>query len=232
MNTGSAGYATPNPHQDFVAKIALDPSFGDRALHIEAGGVLAQFAFYNPLSGTGYRAAGGGGAVNVNLELARRLRVFANTFYSRGAGRYLVGLGPDVIIKGDGSPSPVGASSVLAGIEYQAGRRTAVQGYWGTAHFDRNVAIDPATGGEVGFGYAGSPSNHKREISQGTLGFSHSFWQDPKLGGLMVMAQFSHLFREPWYAAAGAPGRADVNMFYLKVRYSLPGAPPEPGTPR
>jgi hypothetical protein len=232
MNTGSAGYATPNPHQDFVAKIALDPSFGDRALHIEAGGVLAQFAFYNPLSGTGYRAAGGGGAVNVNLELARRLRVFANTFYSRGAGRYLVGLGPDVIIKGDGSPSPVGASSVLAGIEYQAGRRTAVQGYWGTARFERNVAIDPATGGEVGFGYAGSPSNHNREISQGTLGFSHSFWQDPKLGGLMVMAQFSHLFREPWYAAAGAPGRADVNMFYLKIRYSLPGAPPELGTPR
>ena len=232
MNTGSSAFATPNPHQDFVAKIAVDPAFGDGALHVEAGGVLAQFAFYNPLSGSSYRAAGGGGAFNVNLDVAKRFRVFANTFYSRGAGRYLVGLGPDVIIKGDGSPSPVGASSVLAGVEYQAARRTAVQGYRGTAHFDRNVAIDPATGSEVGFGYTGSPSNHNREITQGTVGLSHSFWRDPKLGSLTVMAQFSHLFREPWYTVAGAPARADLNMFYLKIRYSLPGAPPEPGTQR
>jgi hypothetical protein len=232
MNTGSSGFATPNPHQDFVAKIALDPAFGGNALHAEVAGVLTQFAFYNPLTGTNYSAAGGGGSLNVSLELAKRVRVFANSFYSRGAGRYLVGLGPDVIIKGDGSPSPVGASSVLAGVEYQAGQRTAVQGYWGTAHFDRNAAIDPATGGEVGFGYTGSPSNHNREIGQGTVGFSHSFWRDPKLGSLMVMAQFSHLFREPWYTAPGDPGRASLNMFYLKIRYSLPGAPPEPGTER
>ena len=232
MNTGSSGFATPNPHQDFVAKIALDPAFGEKAFHVEAAGVLTQFAFYNPLTGTNCGAAGGGGSLNVNLELATRFRIFANSFYSRGAGRYLVGLGPDVIIKGDGSPSPVGASSLLAGVEYQAGRRTAVQGYWGTARFDRNVAIDPATGAEVGFGYTGSPSNHNREISQGTVGLSHSFWRDPKLGSLMVMAQVSRLFREPWYTAPGDPGRASLNMFYLKIRYSLPGAPPGPGAPR
>jgi hypothetical protein len=226
INTGSSSFATPNPHQDIVAKAAFDPALGGTALHVEAGGVLTRFAFYNPLSDRNYGATGGGGSLNVNLEVAKRFRVFANSFYSRGAGRYLIGLGPDVIIRGDGSPSPVGSSSVLFGIEHQATAKTAVQGYYGTAHFDRNVAIDPATSGEVGFGYVGSPSNHERVISQGTLGVSHAFWSDPKLGSLQVMAQYSHLFREPWYVAPGEPGRASLNLFYLKIRYALPGAPP------
>ncbi len=226
INTGSASFATPNPHQDIVAKVALDPVLHDKTLHVEAGGVLTRFAFYNPLSGQHHGTSGGGGSLNVNVEAAKTLRVFANTFYSRGAGRYLVGLGPDVIIRGDGSPSPVGSSSLLAGIEHQATSRTAVQGYYGTAHFDRNVAIDPATGGEVGFGYLGSPSNHSRTVTQGTISVSHAFWRDPRLGSLLVMAQYSYLWREAWYAPPGAPSKASLNQFYLKIRYSLPGAPP------
>ncbi len=232
VNTGSANYATPNPHQDIVAKATFDPALHDKAVHVEAGGVLTRFAFYNPLSGQHYNAAGGGGSLNVNVEPTKSLRVFANTFYSRGAGRYLIGLGPDVIIRGDGSPSPVGSSSVLAGIEHQATSKTSIQGYFGMAHFDKNVAIDPATGGEVGFGYAGSPPNHNRTISQGTLGVSHSFWRDPRLGGLQVAAQYSHLVREAWYAAPGEPGKASLNLFYFRIRYSLPGAPPAQETPR
>jgi hypothetical protein len=226
INTGSASFATPNPHQDILGKVAFDPAFHDKALHVEAAGVLTRFAFYNPVGGQHFGTSGGGGSLNINIEAAKNLRVFANTFYSRGAGRYLVGLGPDVIIRGDGSPSPVGSSSLLVGIEHQAGPRTAIQGYYGTAHFDRNAAIDPATCGEVGFGYVGSPSNHTRIITQGTLGLSHAFWRDPKVGSLQVMAQYSYLFREPWYVAPGGPSKASLNLFYLKVRYSLPGAPP------
>jgi hypothetical protein len=31
-------------------------------------------------------------------------------------------------------------------------------GYYGGAYFKKNIAIDPANGQEVGFGYTGSPS--------------------------------------------------------------------------
>jgi hypothetical protein len=226
INTGSGSYATPNPHQDIVAKVAFDPTVHDKAVHVEAGGVLTTFAFYNPLDGRHYGTTGGGGSLNVNVEPAKSLRLFANAFYSRGAGRYLIGLGPDVIIRGDGSPSPVGSSSLLIGVEHQSTPRTAIQGYFGAARFDRNVAIDPVTGGEVGFGYVGSPSNHNRIVTQGTLAFSHALWGDSRLGGLQVMAQYSHLFREPWYVTPGASSSASLNLFYLKIRYSFPGAPP------
>ena len=39
LNTGSGNYATPNPHQDVVAKIAFDPKVWNRSLHLEVGGV-------------------------------------------------------------------------------------------------------------------------------------------------------------------------------------------------
>ncbi len=226
MNTGSASFATPNPHQDFIAKAAFDPVFGKAALHVEASGVFSRFSFYNPLSGADYGTSGGGGSLNVSLEVAKTFRAFANSFYGRGGGRYLVGLGPDVIIRGNGSPSTVGSSSLLFGIEHQTTARTSIQGYYGIAHFEKNVAVDPATGGEVGFGYTGSPPDHSRALSQGTLGISHAFWRDAKLGSLQIMAQYSHLSRESWYVAPGDPARASLNMFYFKIRYALPGAPP------
>jgi len=46
------------------------------------------------------------------------------------------------------------------------------------------------------------------------------------------MAQYSHLFREPWYVAPGGPSKASLNLFYVKIRYSLPGAAPVQQTGR
>ena len=161
LNTGSGNYATPNPHQDIVGKIAFDPSVSNRSLHFEVGGVLTRFAFFNPLTSQHYDAAGGGGSVNANIEVVKNLRVAANTFFSAGAGRYIFGLGPDVIIRGDGSPSLVHSTSTVDGLEYQATPNLAFYGYYGRAHFDQNVAVDPADGKPVGFG-TGSPSNHNR----------------------------------------------------------------------
>jgi hypothetical protein len=40
------------------------------------------------------------------------------------------------------------------------------------------------------------------------------------------MTQYSYLFRQPWHVAPAQPGEANLNMFYLNLRYSFPGAPP------
>ena len=190
MNTGSGNYATPNPHQDVVGKIAFDPKVRNRSLHLEVGGVLTRFAFFNPLTRQHYDAAGGGGSVNVNIEVVKNLRVVANTFFSDGAGRYIFGLGPDVIIQGDGGPSLVHSTSTVDGLEYQARPNLAFYGYYGRAYFDQNVAVDPADGEPVGFGYTGSPSNHNRSIQQGTFGFSQTIARDPSYGGLQWGVQY------------------------------------------
>jgi len=229
LNTGSGNYATPNPHQDVVGKIAFDPQVGNRSLHLEVGGVLTRFAFFNPVTSKSHDAAGGGASVNVNIEVVKNLRVAVNTFFSAGAGRYIFGLGPDVIIRGDGSPSLVRSTSTVDGLEYQARPNLAFYGYYGRAHFDQNVAIDPADGAPVGFGYIGSPSNHNRLIQQGTFGFSHTIARDPSYGGLQWGVQYSHLVRNPWYAAPGQADSASLNMAFLMFRYLLPGAPPPVG---
>jgi hypothetical protein len=226
LNTGSSGLSVPSPNQDLVGKVAFDHKAGGRPFHIELAAILRRFKFYNPLSQQSYRAAGGGGSLNLNVELVKNLRLLSNNFYSEGGGRYIFGQGPDLIIQGDGSPSLVHAYSMVHGFEYQARPKTLFFAYYGGAYFQKNVAIDPETGGPVGYGYAGSPSEHNRSLQQVTAGFAHTFWRDPAYGALQFMTQYSYLFRQPWYVAPARPGEANLNMLYLNLRYTLPGAPP------
>jgi len=158
----------------------------------------------------------------------KNLRLFANGFYSHGGGRWIFGLGPNVIIRGDGSPSLVRSASTLEGVEYQATPKALFYGYYGAAHFDRNVAIDPSNGQQIGFGYEGSPSNHNRTIEEASLGYTHTFFRDPVYGGAQLMLQYSHVSRAPWFVAPGQPADASVNMLFVDFRYLFPGAPPAP----
>lgn len=226
LNTGGSSFGVPNPHQDNIVKVAFDFNLGKRSAHLEFAGLLSAFAFYNPVSNRHFEAIGGGGSVNFNIELVKNFRLFGNTYHSNGGGRWIFGQGPDLIIQGDGSPSLVHASSTIDGFEYQATPSSLFYGYYGGAYFQKNIAIDPSNGQQVGFGYTGSPSNHNRVLHETTFGFAHTFWRDPNYGALQLMTQYSYLLRHPWYVAADQPGVAKLNMLYLNLRYTLPGAPP------
>jgi len=226
LNTGNSFFTVPNPHQDLIAKVAFDPKVRDRSMHFEVAGLLTRLAFFNPLSNRSFKSAGGGGSVNFNIELVKKLQLYVNTFYNDGGGQFVFGLGPELIIQGDGSPSLVHSASTVNGLEYQATPQTRLYGYYGGAYFQKNVAIDPSNGRPVGFGYPGSPSNHNRSIQEASIGFTHTFWRDPNYGAMQLMMQYSYLVRHPWYVAPGQPGSAHLNMFYLNLRYTLPGAPP------
>jgi hypothetical protein len=228
LNTGSGIYSSPSPLPDFIGKLALDHTVWGRALHLEFSGLLRRFAVYNPLTNVSYGATGGGGSVNGNFEIVKNFRLFASTFYSDGGGRYVYGLGPDLIVRGDGSLSPVRAYSTLDGFEFLAGRRATVYGYYGGSYFQKNVAVDPVTGNPIGYGYEGSPSSHNRAIQQVTFGFSYVFWRKPEYGGLSLNTQYSHISRNPWDPVPSVLGDARVNMLFLGLRYLLPGAAPSP----
>jgi hypothetical protein len=225
LDLGNSTFGVPNLHPDVVAKLAFDPKTGHRDLHFEIGGILSGFRFYNSLDQTKHHATGGGILAGVNYEVVRNFRLIANGFYSNGGGRWIFGLGPDVIINADGKPSLVHSASTVSGFEYQASPNDLFDGYYGGAYLYRSAAVD-LNGQLIGYGYTGSPSNHNRSLQQLTIGYTHTFWRDPNYGALQVISQYSYVVRHPWFVAAGQPDGAHLNFLYLSIRYLLPGAPP------
>ena len=225
LDLGNSTFGVPNLHPDVIAKLAFDPKTGHRDLHFEIGGVLSGFRFYNSLDQTKHHVTGGGILAGVNYELFRNFRLIANGFYSNGGGRWIFGLGPDVIINADGKPSLVHSASTVSGFEYQVSPNDLFNAYYGGAYLYRSATVD-LDGQLVGYGYTGSPSNHNRSLQQFTLGYTHTFWRDPNYGALQVISQYSYLVRHPWFVAPGQPDGAHLNQLYLSIRYLLPGAPP------
>ncbi|MGH9352011.1 MAG: hypothetical protein ACRD2G_07615, partial [Terriglobia bacterium] len=160
VSTGSAT-STPNVFPDVIGKLAFDPTVGGKHMHIEFAGLLSTFKTYNATTNTSSSVEGGGGSFNFNLELFKNFHLVESSFYSSGGGRYLYGLGPDFIVRPDGSPSLVHAESGIGGFEYQITPKTMFYGYYGGAYYGRNYSVIPSGSGGppsyVGYGYTGSP---------------------------------------------------------------------------
>src|SRR5216684_819575 len=228
--------AVPNLHPDIIVKSAWDAKVGDRNMHFEVAGLVRSFKVFNSVGGanTTNSITGSGGSANVNLELVKNFRLIGNSFYSYGGGRYIFGLGPDVIVRPDGTLSGVHSGSGIGGFEWQANPKYMLYGYYGGAYFQRNFGLlassatpAPSCNGVsgftcVGFGFPGSSSSANRAIQEGTIGFVPTLWSNPNYGKLQVITQYSYLTRAPWSVAAGAPKNAHTNLIYADLRYTLP----------
>ena len=221
LDTGSSAAlgtpTTPNAAPDFISKIAFD---GPRA-HLEIAGLLSTFRAYDVVTDAHNTVIGAGGAINSNFEIVKGLRLFENAFYSDGGVRYIGGLGPDVVVRANGSLSPVHAASTVDGLEFQAGKNTVLTGYVGAAYFDRNVALD-TTGKYIGYGFPGSAATNNRTIDEATFGWIQTFWKHPTYGDLKLITQYSYLWRTPWAPPASGPTDAHANLLFVDLRYDLP----------
>lgn len=225
VNNGTTTYSVPNLHPDIIGKIAFDTNLANgHGLHLEAAGVYRTFRLYNSPTKVTYRSAAVGGSFNASYEIVKNVRLLSNNFFSDGGGRYIGGLAPDLVVRADGSPSPVHSASTVSGIEAQAGD-TQVYAYYAGVYVQRNVALD-ANLTPVGYGYAGSPNSQNRSIQNLTFGYARTFWRDSKFGSLQAMGQYSYVVRHPWSVAAGAPSSAHSNMVFVSLRYTLPGSAP------
>jgi len=93
-------------------------------------------------------------------------------------------------------------------------------GYFSRAKFNQNVTTD-IDGKPIGFGIPGSTAaNHT--LHETTVGLTHTFFRDPKIGGLQSMFQYSNVARTPFSVPPNPPSHATVNMVYVNVRYLLP----------
>ncbi len=223
FNNGQTTLNVPNVAPDVIVKLALDPV---SRVHFEVGGLERQFKLWNPTNTTKYSATGAGGFLNLNVQLFKGFRLLTNNFYSDGGGRYIFGQVPDLVVRTDGSPSPIHTASTVSGFEYTKGN-AFFYGYYGGIYVLQDVIID-TTGKPVGYGWvgAGAPPSQNRTIQEGTLGFNQTMWKDARYGALNLMGQYSYLTRNPWSVAVGSPQQALLNMVFLNLRYTLPGGAP------
>lgn len=224
LNNGNTVFAVPNVLPDFIAKIAFDPKTGKLHQHIELVGLSRTFKVFNPANNRYFTTHTGGGSLNMNFEVAKDLHLIGNFFASDGGGRWLFGSGPDLIIRGDGSISPIHAYSTVSGVEFTKAN-TLLYTYYGADYFARNTAID-LNGRLVGYGYFGAPNTQNRNIQEATGGFIQTFWKDPKWGALQFMFQYAYYFRVPWFVAPEQPRNAHNSTVFINLRYVLPGNPP------
>jgi hypothetical protein len=233
--SASTNTAVPNLHPDVIVKVAYDTELGHRPFHVEVAGLIRSFKVFNTLI-TPNRTdtiTGGGGSINLNLQLIRNLTLIANSFYSDGGGRYNEGLGPDAIVKPNGSLSAVHSGSGLAGLEWQASRRYMFDAYYGAAYFERNFGLFPTPGSTcngragfacVGFGFPGSANTTNRAIQEATFDAIPTLWSSENYGKFQVIAQYSYLVRSPWSTLTipPTPKNAHLSMVYAGIRYILP----------
>jgi hypothetical protein len=223
-NVGTNELSVPNMTPDLVLKGSFDGKLGGHAAHLDIGGVMRVFRNYAPYQGNGLSGHnygfGGGGNVNATLEVAPGYRVVINTFASDGAGRYIGGLVPDVIVRANGSVSPVKSYSWISGLEIAPNKLTRLYVYYSGLYGEKNVAID-TDGNFIGWGYPGASNAADRILQEFTPGFSRTFWRRENLGSMQLGIQYTYLFLHPWVAGTG-PGAAHSNMVFGQVRYNLP----------
>ena len=228
INSGAGALTAPTVMPDIIWKTAYDRPAGGRELHLEMAGLARAFRVYNPVHTQHYVAPGYGGSFNGNYELVKNLRLLLNTFFSHGGGRYIFGLGPDVIARADGSLSPVGSAAGIAGLEWtrpvrgsQHNGSSTFFAYYGRTYFQRNEARD-LDGAWIGFGFPGSSTSANRSIEQYSLGLSQTAWKSVDYGALRFITQYSYITRSPWYLEPARPRNAPVNMVQVGMRYELP----------
>jgi hypothetical protein len=234
--------AAPNLHPDVIVKTAFDWKLGGKAMHVEAAGLVRSFKVFNNLTSPASTntSTGGGGSLNANLELIKNFHLIESSFYSCGGGRYIFGLGPDAIIKANGTLRCVHSGSGIGGFEWQQTPKFMTYGYYGGAYYQRTFdfisagtgsspvgtpcpAAAPPTGFNcIGFGFPNSSNPANRAIQEGTIGFIPTIWKSPNYGALQIITQYSYLTRAPWFVATGAPKNAHTSIVYVDVRYVLP----------
>ncbi len=225
--------ASPTLHPDVILKTAFDWKPYGHAAHVEVSGLLSSFKVFNTLTSPASTntITGGGGSLNANFELFNNFRLIGNSFYSCGGGRYIFGLGPDVIVRPNGHLACVHSGSGIGGFEWQTTPRYMFAAYYGGAYFQRNFGFLPSAEATcdgrvgftcVGFGFPGSSNAANRAVQEATFDFIPTLWSSPYYGKLQLITQYSYLTRAPWFVPAGSPKDAHLSMVYLDVRYVLP----------
>jgi hypothetical protein len=235
-NGAQSGAANAFP--DVLSKVTYDNKFAGRHFHAEVTGLFTgAHATAVPLGSTSFKThttVGGGGQLAGNYELVRdKLVILANAFWSDGGAHYLVGTGPELVVRPNAAGTDVNLSMVhagagSAGLEWRATPKQAFAIYYGADYFGRNFFPDTTNTAHpeniIGYGGPGSPNTNNRAIQQLTFDWLQTFWKHPRYGALQTYVQYSYLTRSPWSVGPDDPKNAHLSMVYAGFRYVLPSS--------
>ena len=233
IDSAAGGTATPNLHPDFIFKSAYDTDFSGKHFHAEVAGLLSGFKITDKVGSDFLKHSkeGGGASYAVNYEFLKGIRFVNNGFYSDGGGRYIFGMGPDLVVLPNTAGTDVNIELVdsvsgVAGFEAQVTPKNMFYTYYGGAYYQRNYAPDTTAGATpgsyVGFGGPGSATSNNRSIQEPSAGWIRTFWKSPQHGSLLFISQAAYVTRSPWSVATGAPKNAHLTMVWLDLRYIVP----------
>jgi hypothetical protein len=223
-NTSTSYLSTPNLTPDFIAKAAFDPV---SQVHFEFAGIERNFKDWNPNTNVKFTKSGAGVSFNGNFEIVKNFRLVTNNYWSDGGGRYMFGEAPDVVIRSDGSLSPIHSGGFVEGFETNLSKNFLLYSYYGDVYIGKNVGLDANGTSLIGYGQHGGSQD--RNIQEFTIGYVQTFWKDPKYGALSMITQYEWLNRYLWYVAANTPKGGHDNTIYVDIRYTLPGSAPTMG---
>lgn len=234
IDSAAGGTSTPNLMPDLIPKVAYDTDFSGRHFHFEVAGLISGFKITDKTAAgnfTTHRAVGGGVSSAFNIDIAPKLRFVTNGFWSNGGGRYVFGMGPDLVVLPNAAGTDVFLSTVnsysgIIGFESQVTLNTLFSAYWGGAYFGRNFAPDTTPLAKpntlTGFGWPGSSPNNNKSLQEPSFDWTQTFWKSRNHGTLQLITQWSYVTRSPWFVAPNTPKNAHLFMPWLDLRFTLP----------
>ena len=216
-NIGSNELEVPNLAPDIVTRVVFNPI---TAVHLDIGGVIRVFRHSVHPYTDDFKEVGGGASINARFNVTAGTKLWLQSAFGSGLGRYIGGLVPDAAFRSDGSISTIATTSWVGGVEQKVSDRVSLGGYYSGVNSDDNFYSD-AGGNYIGFGFPGASNSNNRTIVEVTGTGSYQFVKSPDRGSGQLSLQVSWLSREPW-SQGNAPASANAVMFFAQIRYNLP----------
>lgn len=225
-----------NQMPDLIGKVAYDPTFGDRTIHMEAFGMFRSFVdvVSTPLGGKNFvnhndnsSGWGFGGSILVPI-IPQVLEGQFSGLIGRGIGRYGAAQLPDVTFNPNGSLNPIPETMLLAGLVYHALPGLDIYTYAGQEQQSAKYGFT-STGQAIGWGnpafnnagcgveFSVTCSGNTKLVRQITGGFWQDLYKGP-FGRLTGGLQYSYTQRVGYFGAGFSPVASD-NMFFTSLRY-------------
>jgi hypothetical protein len=237
----SANSYSFNSIPDMIGKVAWDPTFMDRHIHVEGFGILREFIDREYWGN--HSVWGGGGGFGVVIPIVPKLfDVQVSGLEGTGVGRYGAAGLNDATTSVTGAPLPIQQRMLLvggtvhatpqtdlyvyAGGEFAAsqpqfvvvpGKTPLIVGGYGNPFFDNSACDLDSGSGPLVAGLGTNCSNQTKSVRQLTGGIWHTIYQGA-FGKFKVGAQYSYTQRD-LFPGFGATPKGVENMVYTSIRY-------------
>ncbi len=222
-----------NHMPDIIGKVAWDPTFGDRHIHVEAVGIFRDF--YNQVNGSNQDVGAGsyGGSILVPI-IPQNLEFQFTGMTGRGIGRYASGSLPDVSVNANGSLSPIQETTLLVGLTWHPTPELVLYTYAGEeiqqASFSNSIS---ATGVVSAFGdgnplYTNQGCSNPNSVAAACVGNTHlvrsitgGLWDTVYSGPFgQVRAGLQYAYAQKFsFQGVGGGAKAVENSFFTSLRY-------------